>query len=332
MMNVFIQEFGKQLKTAMDIGKNAQLTNHAHPLQNIVVLGMGGSGIGGDFVAEFVKDSCSVPFVSCKSYQLPAFVGKNSLVIASSFSGNTEETLASFEKAQTTGAKIVCLTSGGKLLAKATEHKLDLVQIPAVKQPPRSCLGYSFVQVLYILQHFGFAPERFESALSNSISTLEQEQAKIQKLARQAAQKMHQKFSIIYATDRMSAVGLRLRQQMNENAKLLACHHSYPEMNHNELVGWREQSGDFVVVNFRSKDDNNRNALRMDVCKNIIAKVSPEIIDIECLGDTLIEQAMYGVHLGDWISWELAQARGVDAVEVNSIDFLKKELAAAALG
>ena len=332
MMNIFIQEFAKQLKTAMGIGQKAQFTNHEHPLQNIVVLGMGGSGIGGDFVAEFVRDSCSVPFISCKSYELPAFVGKNSLVIASSFSGNTEETLASFGQALKTGAKIVCLTSGGKLLTNAQKHQLDVVQIPAVKQPPRSCLGYSFVQVLYILKHFGFAPASFEADLNKAISTLDQEQSKIQMIARQAAQKMHQKFSIIYATSRMSAVALRLRQQMNENSKLLACHHAYPEMNHNELVGWREQTGDFAVVNFRSKDDNDRNALRMDICKNIIGKISPDIIDIDCLGDSLIEQAIYGVHVGDWISWELAEARSVDAVEVNSIDFLKKELAAAALG
>ena len=100
--------------------------------------------------------AASVPFISCKSYELPAFVGKNSLVIASSFSGNTEETLASFGQALKTGAKIVCLTSWGKLLTNAQKHQLDVVQIPAVKQPPRSCLGYSFVQVLYILKHFGF--------------------------------------------------------------------------------------------------------------------------------------------------------------------------------
>ena len=142
-MNVFIQEFPKQLKIAMEVGQQASLRKHDHPIHNIIVLGMGGSGIGGDFVAEFVRGYCSVPMLSSKGYELPAYVNENSLVIASSFSGNTEETLIAFEAALKTGAKIVCITSGGKLLAKAQELGLDYIQIPSVKQPPRTCLGYS---------------------------------------------------------------------------------------------------------------------------------------------------------------------------------------------
>ncbi|BDS10051.1 bifunctional phosphoglucose/phosphomannose isomerase [Aureispira anguillae] len=332
MMNVFIQEFPKQLKTALEIGEQATLSKHDRPIHNIIVLGMGGSGIGGDFVAEFVRDSCSVPFLSCKGYDLPAYVGENSLVIASSFSGNTEETLLTFEKALKRGAKIVCISSGGKLLEEAKRLNLDCIKIPSVQQPPRSCLGYSLVQQLFVLNYFGFASKQCIDDLRKSIALLEEQQEQIKVKATNLARKMHGKFPVIYATDRMGAVALRLRQQLNENSKILALHHVFPEMNHNELVGWREQSGEYAVLLFRSGSDFERNQMRIEISKGIINKVATSILEVDCMGDSLIEQAMYAVHLGDWISWELAEARKVDSIEVNVIDLLKRELAAAALG
>ncbi|CAA6823428.1 MAG: Glucose-6-phosphate isomerase, archaeal II (EC / Mannose-6-phosphate isomerase, archaeal (EC [uncultured Aureispira sp.] len=332
MMNVFIQEFPKQLKIALEIGEQATLSKHNQPIHNIVVVGMGGSGIGGDFVGEFVKDTCSVPFLSCKGYTLPAYVGKNTLVIASSFSGNTEETLIAFEQALERGSKIVCISSGGKMIEEAKRLNLDCIKIPAVKQPPRTCLGYSLVQQLFILNYFGFTDKQCILDLKKSIALLEEHQAQIQVKASQFARKMEGKFPVIYATDRMGAVAIRLRQQLNENSKLLASHHVFPEMNHNELVGWREQPGSYVAVVFRSADDLQRNDKRIEISRGIISKVADEFLEIDCLGGSLIEQAMYAVHLGDWISWELAEARKMDAIEVDVIDLLKRELAAAALG
>lgn len=332
MMNVFIQEFPKQLKVALEIGEQATLSKHNQPIHNIVVLGMGGSGIGGEFVAEFVKDSCSVPFLSCKGYSLPAYVGKNTLVIASSFSGNTEETLIAFEQALERGSKIVCISSGGKLIEEAKRLNLDCIKIPSVQQPPRTCLGYSLVQQLFILNYFGFADKQCIQDLEASIALLEQHQEQIRVKATQLARKMEGKFPVIYATDRMGAVALRLRQQLNENSKILALHHVFPEMNHNELVGWRAQSGTYTVLVFRSADDLERNNKRIEISKSIIGKVADDFLEVDCLGDSLIEQAMYAVHLGDWISWELAEARNMDSIEVDVIDLLKKELAAAALG
>lgn len=332
MMNVFIQEFPKQLKVALEIGEQATLSKHNQPIHNIVVLGMGGSGIGGEFVAEFVRDSCAVPFLSCKGYSLPAYVGKNTLVIASSFSGNTEETLMVFEQALERGSKIVCISSGGKLIEEAKRLNLDYIKIPSVQQPPRTCLGYSLVQQLFVLNYFGFADKQCIQDLKGSIALLEQHQEQIRVKAAQLARKMNGKFPVIYATDRMGAVALRLRQQLNENAKILALHHVFPEMNHNELVGWRAQEGTYVALVFRSVDDLQRNNKRIEISKDIITKVADDFLEVDCLGDSLIEQAMYAVHLGDWISWELAEARNMDSIEVDVIDLLKRELAAAALG
>lgn len=332
MMNVFIQEFPKQLKVALEVGGQAVLRKHNLPIHHIIVLGMGGSGIGGEFVAEFVRDYSSVPFLSCKSYELPAYVGPNSLVIASSFSGNTEETLIAFEEAVKRGAKIVCVASGGKLLSRAQELGLDFIQVPAVKQPPRTCLGYSLVQQLYILKFFGFAPSECIEQVKKSIVLLEQYQDRIKAEASQLARSMDGKFPVIYSTDKMAAVALRLRQQLNENSKILALHHVFPEMNHNELVGWRTQNGRYVAVIFRSNDDLKQNQIRIDISKKIIAEYADAVLEIHCVGDSLIEQAMYAVHLGDWISLELADARKMDSIEVDVIDLLKRELAVSALG
>lgn len=181
-----------------------------------------------------------------------------------------------------------------------------------------------------ILKFFGFAPQDCIEQVKKGINTLENKSDIIRKEAQAAAQQMHQKVPVIYTTARMEPVGLRFRQQLNENSKILCVHHSVPEMNHNELVGWREQAGDFVVLFFRSADNNERNKLRIETCKSIISKYAP-IIEFSCLGDSLIEQALYGVHYGDWISYEIAMLRGQDPIEVNVIDLLKGRLAEAVL-
>ena len=323
MMDTYIREFPKQLLRSIKIGEQAKLNKHNHPIQNILVIGMGGSGIGANFAAEFTKEECSVPFLTCKGYSLPAFVGPNTLVICSSFSGNTEETLIGYEKAKAKGAKIVCITSGGKLLDIAKEEGLDCIQIPNEGQPPRACLGYSLIQQLFILKYFGFADAQRIEEVKKAVVLLQEMQESIHAQAIRIARFMDKKFPIVYTTERMEAVAVRFRQQLNENSKILCSHHVIPEMNHNELVGWREQAGDFVVLIFRSKDDHPRNQVRIKINKEIIGNYTDTVIEIFCKGDSLIEQAMYGVHLGDWVSWELAQNRNMDAVEVKVIDFLK---------
>ena len=142
-MDKLIAAFPEQLLEAIEIGKNAKLSEAKHPIHNIVVVGMGGSGIGADFVIEFTAEERSVPMLTSKSYTIPGFVSENTLVICSSFSGNTEETLYSFEQASARGAKIVCVSSGGKLIESAKAQGLDYIQLPNNGASPRACLGYS---------------------------------------------------------------------------------------------------------------------------------------------------------------------------------------------
>ncbi len=326
-MNELIASFPQQLEEALQIAERVKIRPATQPLQNVVVMGLGGSGIGANFAASFVQDELKLPYLVLKGYDTPAYVGANSLVICSSYSGNTEETLQGLETAFARGAKIVCIASGGKLLEFAAKNDLDFIKLPNYGAPPRACLGYSLVQQLAVLQQLGLISEKPIADIRASIALLQTEQSKMQLKADKIARTFVGKFPILYATDRMEAVLVRLRQQLNENAKILCSHHVVPEMNHNELVGWREQPIPFIVLIFRSSFDNARNQLRIDINKDIISNFTNTIVEIHCKGDTLIEQMLYAVHLGDWISWEVAQLRQVDAVEVKVIDMLKSQLA-----
>lgn len=326
MMDQLILEFPDQLKEALEIGRAATFTAPEHPIQHIVVAGMGGSGIGANFCIEFTAEECKLPFAVAKGYRLPGHVNEHTLVICSSYSGNTEETLECFEDAIARKAKVVVIASGGKLLAKAREHGLDHIAIPAGKPSPRACLGYSFVQQLFVLKGFGIVSDKAINAVEGSIALLREEQNDLRQRARALATGLHGKTPILYATDRNEPILVRLRQQINENAKVLCWHHSFPEMCHNELVGWREQNGHFAVLIFRDRDDYVRNQARIDICKAVFEEYAEAILEVWSKGENLVERSMYLVHLGDWISWYLAELRGVDAVEVKAIDFLKNEL------
>jgi glucose/mannose-6-phosphate isomerase len=262
-----------------------------------------------------------------KGYDLPEYVNENTLVICSSYSGNTEETLWSFEEALRKNAKIAIITSGGKLLAKAQEHGIDHIAIPGGKPSPRACLGYSFVQQLFLLHGYGLISDRTIQEVEKARELIIKEQDDIRAKAEMTANAIFEKTPIIYTTDRMEAVAIRLRQQINENSKALCWHHVVPEMNHNELVGWKNQPGKFAVMILRNADDFSRNAARIDINKEVIKQYTDTLIEIWSKGDSLVQRAIYFVNFGDWISWYLSALRGVDAMEVSAIDFLKGELA-----
>ena len=326
MMDQLISRFMDQLEEAVEIGRNATIQPLKQDIHHIYVAGLGGSGIGADFVASFIEHECKVPFIVKKGYSVPAYVGPNTLALTNSYSGNTEETLISYDQIRNNGARIICVASGGKLIEKAKQDHFDYVQLPSDWPSPRACLGYSLTVQLWILQHLGFISDKYISQIQSSITLLRNESEDIKSKAEEIAQRLHHHIPVIYVEDRMEPVAVRLRQQINENSKALCWHHVVPEMNHNELVGWREKNEQLAVLYLRNEDDYERNKFRMDINKEIIGKYVNDIIEINSKGNNMIERAMYLVHLGDWISWYLAQLRGVDALEVKVIDFLKGEL------
>lgn len=327
MMEQLVDRFPAQLVEALDIASKATVNKHTSPIRSVYVSGMGGSGIGGNFVAEFVRGECKVPYFVGKGYDIPNWVNKHTLVIASSYSGNTEETLSALEMLLQTGAKVVCVASGGKMIAIAKEHKLDYITLPNDWPSPRACLGFSLVQQLGILNKLGLISGRALKQVANAATLLEKQQPAIKKSAQKTAQQLEDKLPIIYTTDRMESVAVRFRQQINENAKMLCWHHVIPEMNHNELVGWRDENDNIAVIYLRSQNDFARNAMRIDINKQIISKYTPNIIELWSKGKSLIEEAMYLVHYGDYVTCYMCDYRKMDSIEVKAIDFLKGELA-----
>lgn len=323
-MDKLIEKFTKQLSEAMEIGRKATLTPQHHDIRNVVVAGMGGSGIGGNLVSELVLGKMKVPMLVCKDYFLPEFVNEHTLLIISSYSGNTEETIHALEEGINRMSKIVCITSGGSVKTIAEKAGLDCILIPG-GMPPRACLSYSFIQQLYVLFHYRLIDLGFEEGIKDAIKLLDKQENRIQKEAKRVAKKLNKKIPVIYSCAGMESVAVRFRQQLNENSKTLAWHHVIPEMNHNELVGWRTK-GKYAVIFLRNETDYERNQTRIKIAKEVIENYTKTIIEINSKGDSLMERALYLIHLTDWISYFLAEMREMDATEVKVIDYLKAEL------
>lgn len=324
-MRTLIEGFTKQLQEALSIANSASLTQKKE-IQNIVVTGLGGSGISGTILSELVQDECPVPIIVNKDYFLPEFVNAHSLVIISSYSGNTEETLSAMQQAISRQAQIVCVTSGGEVKALAGKHHYDTILIPG-GNPPRSCIGYSLVQLLKILQFNGLVKTDFLAQVGSSITLLDKEREAIKAESKEIANTLFQKIPVIYSLGSCEGITVRFRQQINENSKMLCWHHALPEMNHNELVGWTERNDSLAVVTFRTSYDYERTVKRYEICKPLFAKYSASVTDIVAKGNSKLEQYIYLIHIGDWISVDLADLKQVDAVEVNVITSLKNELA-----
>ncbi len=326
-MNQLIEKFPAQLIEALEIGEGATINPHSEEITKVYVAGLGGSGIGADFVNSFIREESPIPYNTGKAYSIPKYVDKNTLAIASSYSGNTEETLYSFNEMIKTGAKIVVISSGGKLIELAKEHGYDYIVLPGDWPSPRACLGFSLVQQLFVMKKLGFISGESILSIKSSIDLIKYNQEEIKEEAKKVANFLFQKRPIIYSTDRIEPVAVRFRQQINENAKKLCWHHVIPEMNHNELVGWKDADDEYAVVYLRNADDFNRNSVRIDINKKIIGKLTPNILEIHSKGKNLVERSMYLVHLVDWVTWYLSDLRKMDSIEVDVIDYLKGELA-----
>lgn len=324
-MQLLIENFSNQLKEAIEIGEKVNLSKNKKAFSNVVITGMGGSGIGGTLLSELISKEAKVPILVSKNYFLPYFVDENSLVIVSSYSGNTEETIQSLESALERGAKIVCITSGGKILEIAQEQGIDHIIIPS-GMPPRACVGYSLIQMLYVLYNFDIIGVGFKEDLYASISLLEKEKENIKKEAKGIASTLLGKIVVIYTPHGEESVGLRFRQELNENSKILAWHNTIPEMNHNELVGWREKHEDLAVVFFRNSTDYGRIVKRIDLTKEIVLKYASKVIEINSKGTSPIERAMYHINIGDFISAYLAEIQNIDPNEIQVIEYLKSSL------
>lgn len=325
-MNDYISAFTDHLVEALAIGKASELKACDAKIQNVLICGLGGSGIGGTIINDLVSDKVGVPVSASKDYSIPHFVGKKTLVIASSYSGNTEETLFALKACQERGAQIACISSGGALQKMAQENGYSLITIPG-GHPPRAMFAYSFTQLFFMFNHYGLIDNSFLADFNESIKLLDSEKESIQAEGKELAKKMFGTTPVIYTAAGFEGVGVRFRQQINENSKMLCWHHVVPEMNHNELLGWRINTENLSVVYFRNKCDYSRNQVRIDINKDVISKFTTNISEVWSKGESKIENTLYHINLGDWVSWYLSEMNDVDAIEIDVINYLKGALA-----
>ena len=303
----------------------AELQKPQQPLANVVITGLGGSGIGGTIIADLALRTASLPIVVNKGYHLPNFVNDQTLVIACSYSGNTEETLMALEAAQKKNATIACISSGGKLKEEAKKLDYNLLVMPG-GNPPRSMIGYSLPYLVAMLEFYQVASLQGESAIKAAVELLEKESDSIKEEAEKLAQELSGKTTALYAASGFLGVAARWRQQLNENSKMLAWEGEVPEMNHNELVGWEGGSDRYAAVFLRNSSDYDRNQKRIEINKNIIQSKTSHVYEVWSKGQSPLEQALYLIHFGDWVSFYLSELNQVDIIDIKSIDHLKSEL------
>ncbi len=324
-MKKLIQDFPHHLADALHIAQQARLKPAAREIRQVVITGLGGSGIGGTIVSELLSDRCKVPVIVNKGYGLPSFVNRYTLVLVSTYSGNTEETLSALHRADEAQAEIAIITSGGEALAFAKEKECNHIIVPG-GNPPRSMLAYSFVQLLKLMSHFGLAEGELMNEVSQATQLLEENQEAIRGEGSEIAQFLKGKFPVIYAPDGYEGVAVRFRQQLNENSKMVGWQGVVPEMNHNELVGWAGGSDQLGVVFLRNETDDPRIQKRIEINQEIIRRSTAHVLEIWSKGVNRMEQMLYLIHLGDWASLDLSVINRVDVMEIKVIEYLKSEL------
>lgn len=324
-MKQLIADFTAHLADALEHIKKASFTPAENPIHNVLILGLGGSGIGGSTIAGMAMPNAKVPIALSKNYSIPGFVNENTLVIACSYSGNTEETLTAVISALEKNAMVVCVTSGGELKEIARRNKLNCIGMQG-GNPPRSMFAYPFTYLPFILDFYKVAAFDYQNNITEAINLLNVEEADIRKQASKMAELLKGRIVQLLAVDTTVGVAARFRQQLNENAKMLAWQAEIPEMNHNELVGWEGGDNRFAAVFLRNSTDFKRNQKRIEIVKDIIAGKTDTVLELWSKGESDLARAAYLVHFGDWVSYYLSELNEVDIIDIKSIDLLKSEL------
>lgn len=335
-----VESFPGQCLRAKDIGMAFKVSGDLRPrYKNIVFTGVGGSAIGADLIRSYISDEAKVPIFVNRNYTLPNFVDENSLVVVASYSGNTEETLSAYKDAKSKRAALVAITSGGELESLARQDKIPCIIIPK-GLPPRCALGYSFFPSLILLSKLGMIEDK-SNQIDAAIDVLKDLRDKKigfnvkekNNPAKSIAGKIYLKFPIIYGgQDRIDSVVTRWRSQLAENSKTLSSSHIFPEMNHNEIVGWENPKKllkNFIVIILRDTGDHPRTSKRMDITKGIIEDEGAKVIEVRSIGEGVLSRIFSLIYIGDFVSYYLAILNKRDPTPVESVAYLKKELAKA---
>jgi glucose/mannose-6-phosphate isomerase len=324
-----------QLQVGERLGQSADLPP-ATDVRAVVVTGLGGSGISGDLLRSYLHAECRVPIMVNRHYGLPGFVGPETLVCAVSYSGNTEETLSAVGEARAREASLLAVTSGGQLAEMADAWRVPCVSVPE-GLPPRTTLGYLFTPMLAILARLGLIADQ-RPFIAETIELLRELAAQyrpgietFRNLPKALARDLHGRFPLIYGVQDFSdVVAYRWRTQFNENSKVLASHQVFPELNHNEVVGWQGPLADALepwLVLLRDHHELGRIAQQIDITKAFLQERAAGITEVWSQGESRMARLFSLIYTGDFTSYYLALLRGMDPKPVEAIDRLKDQLA-----
>jgi glucose/mannose-6-phosphate isomerase len=336
-MGRLIRELPDQCRRAWEKASHFTPPSDYSNVDKIVILGMGGSAIGGDLLKAAAGPLKKQQIFVHRDYNLPEFVDANTLVIASSYSGNTEETLSGFSQALGRECKKLVFSTGGKITALANEHNVPVFVIDHVS-PPRAALGYSLLPLLAVMQNLGFISSKsveVESAL-NAMQKLNeswQENApQVKNQAKKLAVTLYGKIPVIYGAGILTDVARRWKTQINENSKVWAFFEVLPELNHNAVLGYSypgDMKDKMFVLFLRCPALHPRTLIRYKITGELLDRshIPHQYIDSD--GSNTIKHVLGLVLLGDWVSYYLALLYGIDPSPVPEIDLLKQRLAEA---
>lgn len=304
-------------------------------ITRIVVAGMGGSALAALLVKSWLKQELYVPIEVVRDYNLPIYVDSSTLVIASSYSGNTEETLSALEEARVRGAQVAVIASGGKLIERAVTHSVAYVQLPDHFQP-RMAVIYNLRALVALLAHFGQASHLLFDDIARTAEWLQEESRQWtsevstdKNYAKQLALQAVGKTPVFYGGNLTAPVAYKWKISWNENAKNVAFWNEYPEANHNEFMGWTSHPVEkpFAVFDLISPLEHPQILKRFTVSDRLLSGKRPKATPVTLKGETLIKQMLWGSILADFVSIYVAILNGVDPTPVPLIEKLKTELA-----
>lgn len=329
-----LSKFGYQLEEAFGIGFEIKPPAVLKDVNKIIITGLGGSAVGGDLLRSYLQYEIKLPMQINRNYTLPAYADSSTLVIVSSYSGGTEETISAYNDAKSKGCKIICISSGGEITNMAELDGYYVIKIPKGYQP-RCALAFSFIPLLMLMVKLEFIKER-DTEVKNLITYIKEKSLQYvtidaeQNTAINLARHIEGKIPIVYSSaDVLDVVNYRWRGQISENSESLAFGNFLPEMNHNEIVGWKKNPEflrKFVVIYLCDREDNPRIQKRIAITREIIKQYIDAELVIDSEGNTKLERIFDLIYLGDWVSYYLAVLYKADPSEIENINHLKKKL------
>jgi len=299
-------------------------------INKIVVTGLGGSAISGDVVYTLFYDQITVPYFVNRNYDLPNFIDDKTLVIACSYSGNTEETLSAFHNAISKNCKVITLSSGGKLKDMANELGVPHFSVPSGYQP-RCAIGLMLTTLIRIFEKLELyrLSEDFYSEVLNLWSRKSNEYAHAESKPYDLATRLLGRFPVIHSTELLQSINVRFRSQLAENSKVLSYSGFIPELNHNEIIAWEKYDEKFlpaILIQIIDENDHQRNKLRFSITREILSEVKLENIVLQSTEKSYHLRIFDLIYFVDWVSFYLAVMRKIDPTPIKNINVLKETL------